>query len=205
MTHTLNRRGLSESRPGEEIIFLAMVQQKAKPHKTEAMRAMAETVLKYKPDNIIGAPLGLTNQEVIEKCIGAGIVTAVFSNQNDVEKLLEEIKTRRFGISVVLSGLFSDVQKICEETGLTPHTYNISLGIFGRTERLPDEKTLDITTQCGHALISPHLVKHIVQRMKKGKMTSAEGAKMLVKPCVCGIGNPNRFENILDQLVTVES
>jgi hypothetical protein len=54
------------------------------------------------------------------------------------------------------------------------------LGIFGKTEKLPDKKTLEITTQCGHALISPHLVEHIVKKMKKGKMTSAEGAKLLV-------------------------
>jgi hypothetical protein len=34
-------------------------------------------------------------------------------------------------------------------------------------------------------------VEHIVKKMKKGKMTSAEGAKLLVKPCFCGIDNPN--------------
>jgi hypothetical protein len=202
MTHTLNRTGLSEERPGEEIIFLGMVQQKQKTEKASAMREMAETVLKYKPLNIISAPLGFNDQEVIDICVRAGIVTAVFSKRDDIRDLVKDIKSRKLGISVVLSGLFSDIQDICADTGLEPHTYNIPLGIFGKTERLPDKKTLEITTQCGHALISPHLVAHIVQKIKKGKMSSAEGAKMLVKPCFCGIGNPKRFEKILDDIST---
>lgn len=200
MTHTLNRTGLSEDRPGEEVVFLAMVQQKEKTRKADTMQEMAETVLKYKPENIIGAPLGFNDQEVIATCVRAGIVTAVFSSEDDVRQLVKDIKSRNLGISVVLSGLFSDIQDICAETGLRPHTYNIPLGIFGKTEKLPDKKTLEITTQCGHALISPHLVKHIVKKMKKGKMTSSQGAKLLVRPCFCGIGNPKRFEKILDEI-----
>ena len=200
MTHTLNRTGLSEDRPGEEIVFLAMVQQKEKARKAGAMQEMAETVLKYKPLNIISVPLGFNDREVIDICVTAGIVTAVFSNKDDVRDLVKDVKSRKLGISVVLSGLFSDIQDICSETGLNPHTYNIPLGIFGKTEKLPDKKTLEITTQCGHALISPHLVKHIVKKMKKGKMTGVEGAKLLVKPCFCGIGNPKRFEKILDKI-----
>ncbi len=72
--------------------------------------------------------------------------------------------------------------------------------MFGLPAGLPDKKTLEITTQCGHALISPHLVEHIVKKIRKHKMTSAEGAKLLVKPCFCGIANPNRFEKILDEI-----
>ncbi|RJQ74054.1 MAG: hypothetical protein C4519_17275 [Desulfobacteraceae bacterium] len=199
MTHTLNRRGLSEDRPGEEIVFLAMAHRKEKPQKAEAMRQMARTVLRYGPKNIIGAPLGLDPPAITEMCARAGIVTAVFTDKEDVLALVRDIKSQKLGVSVVLSALFSDVRDICTAAGIREHTYNVSLGIFGKTEKLPDEQTLRITTQCGHGLVSPHLVNHILKRMNKGKMTSAEGAQLLVKPCVCGIGNPQRFKRLLDE------
>jgi hypothetical protein len=198
MTHTLNRRGLSEERPGEEIVFLCMIPAGERGKKSEEMLEMANTVLKYAPDNIIGAPIGLDEEGVRSLAKRGTIITAVFTNKDDVQKLIEEIKSKRLGISVVLSGLFQDVHEICDNNGLKEHTHNISLGIFGKTDRLPDEETLEIVTQCGHALISPHYVKQIVRKIRKGKMTSEEGARLLIKPCVCGIGNPQRIKTSLD-------
>jgi hypothetical protein len=202
MTHTLNRRGLSEKRAGEEIVVLCMVHQPQKEEKREEMRQMARLILEHGPDNIIGAPLGLDEDQIVEFCSQAGIVTAVFSDKEKARKLVGEIKARNLGISVVLSALFSDVREICRCWGLTEHTYNISLGIFGRTQMLPPERTLEITTQCGHSLISPLLVKHVVSQIKKGRMSLEEATKLLVKPCVCGIVNPKRTKRILQEMVT---
>jgi hypothetical protein len=200
MTHTLNRRGLSEDKPKEEVVVLFMVQQQEKNQKLERMVPIVETVLKYKPANIIGAPMGLDEEQVRKLVPRGGILTAVFNNQEDVRNLIAEIKEKKLGISMVLSGLFSDVRCLCQANDLKEHTYNVSLGIFGQTNKLPDHKTLEIITQCGHALISPHLVKDIVKKIKRGKMTPEEGAQMLIKPCVCGIGNPQRMERLLQDL-----
>jgi hypothetical protein len=203
MTHTLNRRGLSEVKPGEEMVVLFMVQRQEKDKKLSGMVPILETVLKYKPANIIGAPMGLNEEQIRELVPRGGIVTAVFNNRDDVRKIIAEIKEKKLGISMVLSGLFSDVRCLCRENDLKEHTYNISLGIFGQTKKLPDEKTLEIVTQCGHALISPHQVKDIVKKIKRGKMTPEEGEKILIKPCVCGIGNPQRMEKLLRDMAAV--
>jgi hypothetical protein len=200
MTHTLNRTGLSEERSGEEIVFLAMAQAKIKDKKTEEMKQLAELVMKYKPSNFIAAPTGLTPEGLVKAAGRLSIITAVFHDRETVTKLVEEIKSKNLGISVVLSGLFSDVHQVCRRTGLKEHTHNISLGVFGRTEKLPEKDVLDITTQCGHALISPHYVEHLVKKINKGKMTSEEAAERLVKPCVCGIGNRSRIAKILDRI-----
>lgn len=200
MTHTLNRRGISEDRSGQEIIVLCMVHHKEKEQKQKAMEEAACTVLRHNPDNVIGLPMGMNEKDIPALSARTGIVTAVFNDPQDVLSLVKELKAKKLGISVVLSGLFGDVRKICAGSGLTEHTANISLGIFGRTERLPEEPILEITTQCGHALVSPHLVKHIVRQIRKGKMTPEEGARKLVKPCVCGIVNPQRTERILERL-----
>jgi hypothetical protein len=200
MTHTLNRRGLSEMKPGEEVVVLFMVHQQEKEQKLSGMAPILETVLKYKPANIIGSPMGLTEEQIRKLVPRSGIITAVFNNREDVQKIIAEVKEKKLGISMVVSGLFSDVHCLCEESGLKEHTYNVSLGIFGKTEKLPDEKTLEIVTQCGHALISPHWVKDIVKKIKRGKMTPEEGARLLIKPCVCGIGNPQRMEKLLTEM-----
>jgi len=200
MTHTLNRIGLSEERSGEEIIFLAMVQAKQKDEKAEAMKELASIVLKYNPSNFIGAPTGVTPESLVQFAGRMSVITAVFHDLKTVTNMVQEIKSRKPGISVVLSGLFGDVHQVCQKAGLTEHTHNISLGVFGQTEKLPEKDVMEITTQCGHALISRHYVKYLGKKVKKGKMTSEEAARLLIKPCVCGIGNTTRIGEILERM-----
>jgi hypothetical protein len=201
MTHTLNRTGLSEAKPGEEIIVLCMVHRPDKIQKMQQMQEIATTILRYEPDNIIGRPLGLGADEIVSLAPIAGIITAVFSDKETALKVVQDIKSQKPGVSVVLSGLFTDVHDVCSCAGLKEHTYHISLGILGKTDRLPAERTMEIVTQCGHSLISPHLVSAVVKNIRKGKMTCEEGAHLLVKPCACGIGNPKRIQKILEELV----
>jgi hypothetical protein len=200
MTHSLNRTGLSEERCGEDIVVLCMAHGPDKPNKIDSMRRIAEIVLEHDPVNVLGRPLGLDDEAIKMMIPMTGIITAVFDNREDVEKLVGEIKKENLGVSVVLSGLFTDVRETCQCAGIKEHTYNISLGVYGKTEKLPDEKTMEITTQCGHALISPHLVEAVVKKVRKGKMTLEEGARMLIKPCACGIGNTGRIEKILGEM-----
>jgi hypothetical protein len=201
MTHTLNRTGLSEDRPGEEIVLLCMVHRAEKAQKMEEMKEIAASVLGHEPVNVIGRPLGLDDEAIQMMAPLSGIITAVFSSKEDALKVVEEIKSRRPGISVVLSGLFSDVHDMCTRAGLREHTHHISLGVHGKTERLPDEKTLEITTQCGHSLISRNLVNALLKKIRKGRMSTEEAALMLAKPCACGIVNTKRVEKILADMI----
>ena len=202
MTHTLNRRGLDESRRGEEICVLCMIHYKCRNEQTvDAMKDIARIVLSHGPNNFMGAPLGVTLELAIELSATSGILTAVFTDKEEVGRLVQEIKAINPGISVVLSGLFSDIRDICKSAGLTEHTTNYALGIFGNKTLLPDHLTLEIVTQCGHGLVSRHYVKHVVLRIREGKMTIKEGADLLSKPCVCGIVNRKRTEEILATMV----
>jgi hypothetical protein len=205
MTHTLNRTGLSIQRSGEEIIILCMVHYRHKEKKVEAMRELVRTILKYDPKNFIGLPLGLSKEDVIALVPRGGVATAVFTDKEILGTLVQEIKAKNLGISVVLSGLFADIREICERAGLVEHTTNHSVGIFGKTFLLPDYLTLDITTQCGHGLVSSYYIKDIIRRIRKGNLTAKEGAELLSKPCVCGIVNRKRTEEILLKMVQAES
>lgn len=203
MTHTLNRIGLSEEKPGEEIVFLCMVHDKEKPTKADRLKEVTRIVAKYNPINIVGRPLGFDDQSIMELTKKVGIVTAVFTNKDDALEMVKEIKDKQLGLSVVISALFSDVHEICENLSIDEHTYHISLGVYGQTNLLPDMDILSITTQCGHHMVSPNLVKHVVTKIRKGKMAAQEAAELLVRPCACGLINHERVKKTLDKMAVV--
>ena len=200
MTHTLNRTGLDDSKSGAEIIILCMAHYRHKAAKSKNMEALAGIILNYKPENFIGLPLGIAGKDLIPLAGMTGIITAVFTDKDKVTRLVEEIKSKKLGISVVLSGLFSDIRDVCRSVGLTEHTSHYSAGVFGKTEELADHLTMEITTQCGHALVSRYYIKDIVKRIQKGRLTAAEGSELLSKPCVCGIVNKKRTREILSKM-----
>jgi hypothetical protein len=125
---------------------------------------------------------------------------AVFKDRETLKACLQELKDRDFGVSVVVSGVHEDVDKLSREIGLSPHTVEHSLGTHGNTTRLPEENVLEITTMCGHALVSPHLVVELVDEIRQGKRTYQEAATELSRICDCGIFNPGRAEKILRRM-----
>ncbi|MBN1818646.1 MAG: hypothetical protein JW828_14890 [Sedimentisphaerales bacterium] len=179
-----------------------MIHYKDRNEKTaDAMRELAGIIIRHEPDNIMGSSTGAKPEQIVETSAAAGIITAVFTDKDSVMKLVQEIKAKDPGISVVLSGLFADVHDICESAGLTEHTSNYAVGISGNASLLPDHITLEIATQCGHGLVSRHYIEHVARRIGEGKMTAQEGAELLSKPCVCGIVNKKRTEEILLKMV----
>jgi len=72
-------------------------------------------------------PAGASEEAIITTAGRIGIITAVFNNNDDVKKVVAEIKSKKLGVSVVLSGLFTDVRGICSANKMKEHTYNISL------------------------------------------------------------------------------
>jgi len=126
---------------------------------------------------------------------------AVFTRREDLEAALREIKEADLGISVVVSGLFDEVFGICERISTGPHTVNMSLGVMGKTELLPEERILEITTMCGHAMTSEHLTKEMIERVKEGKVTPEEAALELARQCICNVFNPARAAELIRKYV----
>ena len=200
MTHTLNRTGLAPEKDASEYIFLCMIPAASKGQKTEEMALICDILVKHQPANMIGVPAGLDEAGLDKMARRSTILTAVFNDKKAVMAVVEEIKKQQPGVSVVLSGLFDEIDGICDSTGTCAHTHNISVGVFGKTACLPDPKTLEITTQCGHALISARYVAHVANQIRKGKLTCEEGMAKLVKPCVCGVANPKRIKHTLEEM-----
>lgn len=122
---------------------------------------------------------------------------ATFIEKEKVKQVLTEYKKKDYGISVVVGGLVEEIFDICKEIGLKPHTTLYSFGIWGKTDLLPSESHLKITTRCGHHMISPAMLDHYVEKVKDGSITPEEAGKKLAAPCVCGIFNvPKTVEEI---------
>jgi hypothetical protein len=125
----------------------------------------------------------------------------VFTDYDVAASVLKELAEADLGISVVVSGVMDGIVEMCRTSGLKIHTSEHSAGILGKTEKLPDEPILEITTMCGHALVAANLVQEMVRGVKKGKKTVEEAAVELAKPCMCGVFNPKRAEQVLRLLI----
>jgi hypothetical protein len=128
------------------------------------------------------------------------MVQMVFTSKEDMTRFMEDLKEADLGISVVASGLFEEIFRCCLKAGLRPHSVHYSLGVHGRVEKLPSQETMEITTMCGHALISKNLVTKLVADIKAGRETGSSAAETLAKDCICGILNPVRAAKILDAM-----
>jgi hypothetical protein len=128
----------------------------------------------------------------------------VYEDKNDVEGVISDLAKAELGLSIVVSGIFEEVFDICRKVGTGPHTVNLSMETIGRTELLPDNDILDILTMCGHSLIGEHLVRHLIDRVRKGRITAEEAGLELCKQCVCNFFNQVRATNIIEKYVEAQ-
>jgi hypothetical protein len=130
--------------------------------------------------------------------------SVVYDNKESLLKALTDLKEADLGHSVVVSGIFEDVFEACGKIGTGPHTVNMSAGIGGKTALLPERKTLEITTMCGHGYVSRYLVEHLINLVKKRKMTIEDAAVELSKQCICNFFNPVRAANLIEKYIASE-
>ena len=198
MTHTLHRRGTAESLSGDYVMLMIQAIGINEDGHIPKIQEFLRIALRHKPVNIGSVDMGGMidkPEEVIANVSKIGHV--VFDNKEVVTTVLKELKEADLGLSVVVSGIYENVDECIEKAGLKHHTANFSLGIWGRTEKLPSNDILEVTTMCGHALIAPNLVKSMVAEVKAGTKTPEEAAKVLMPQCACGVFNPARTAKLL--------
>ncbi len=195
MTHSLHRRGKIDDLKNDYVIIAMLAagvnDKNVYLDAKERHLRIGEILKKHNPTNLL-REAAWSISSVIQGC---------FSDINDIKNILKALKKEDLGISIVVSGLISEIQKACEEVGLNMHTINLSLGEFGNKSRLPPEKTLEITTMCGHHCVSSQSVETYVDQIKKGKISLEKAAEKLTAPCICGIFNTRRASQVLNELV----
>jgi hypothetical protein len=141
---------------------------------------------------------------IIEAVKDGTTVQATFASETDLFNIVDDLVKEDLGMSVVVQGLLHKVEECCAHAGLKPHTWNNSLGVWGKKELLPSEDIMQFTTMCGHGMVAVGLVEKVIERVKKGKISCAQGAMELARPCICGFVNVPRAERLLRRLTEKE-
>ncbi len=206
MSHTLHREGTVESLSKDFVVLAMPCQGRTTEGSGEKLRRFFEIARQFHPVNMgngkVNNMYGEDISEIIRKTKDADVCHAVFNSQDDLVGVLKALKTEDLGLSIVVSGLMDVVGECCHKADLTPHTVNMSLGIFGRKEKLVPDAAREVTTMCGHGMVTGDLVFQKVDAIKKGRSTPEKAAKELASRCVCGIYNPARCAELLAKMAS---
>ena len=211
MTHTLHRKGRRESLE-KDYVFLAMAARgfnttQAEPKLKEIFRIFA----RHKPVNMGdmfvegGHPQctarGASPEQIIKMASAKSIAHAVYIDKETVKKVLKDLKEADLGISIVLSGIFDETLRACKNISIDgPFTADLSLGVVGKTEYLPEDQILEILTMCGHSMVSKQLIGNEIEKVRNGEKTPTHAAKELARQCVCGVFNPIRAASLIQAI-----
>ena len=205
MTHTLHRTGELEDLRHDYVVFTMSAKTVNAKGSAQQMRRFFQIVEKFNPVNYGDMKTGNkynTDRDVIYNSIqDTSIVHFVFTDKETVGNVLEELHRAKLGTSVVVSGIVDTTDQLCRQAGLTMHTVEYSGHVMGKTELLPEMPILDITTMCGHGMVASNLVREMVRKIKKGKVSLEEAGIELAKPCQCGVFNPARAETLLQKFL----
>jgi len=201
MTHTLHRKGTADNLSDDYVLLCIPAKGINEDGSGAKMQEFLRIALRHNPVNIgdikSGNMYSVGTEKVIAGVQDGTIVHAVYDNPQTVARVLKELREADLGMSVVVSGLFRVVEECCQKAGLKRHTVEYSLGIWGKTDKLPPEEVLEVTTMCGHGMVATGLVDFLADDVKRGRKSAQDAANELARQCVCGVFNPARAAKLL--------
>jgi len=204
MSHTLHRLGKRGGLASDWVVLAMSARGVNRRGSAALLRRFLRMAMSYGPVNFgdmkTGNVLTRGPRAILSRIRDDSLLNVVFDSEGSLLPFLEELREADLGLSVVVSGLLERGCRCAAKAGLVPHTLALSLGVWGRTERLPDERTLEITTMCGHGLVSPRFARLMAGKVAAGEMTASRAARELARPCVCGAFNPVKAEKVLGKM-----
>jgi hypothetical protein len=202
MTHSLHRQGCTNSLR-EDFVVLALGGHKSLVRKIEELlmskhpRSFDLLRNMYHKSGVKWILKNIRGRNFKKRDVK---LSMLLNSKEELCRYLQALKNTDTGKSVVVSGLFDDINDTCNKLNLIPHTVQFSLGYFGKTELLPDKEVMEITSMCGHHLISPQLVDRMAKKVKKDKTSLEDAVEIIGKQCVCGIFNRTRAAALLKEI-----
>ncbi len=205
MSHTLHRIKTETGKYDDYVVLIMPARGINNQNSVEVFRKYMDLLIKFDPVNMGGMKMGTLATNTFEEIKAnispdAPMMHAVFKDRDTLIEVMKALKEADYGYSVVVSGLVDDVDCCAKKAGIQRHSVDITLGTWGDTSKLPPEEILEITTMCGHAMISVNLVKKMIADIRKGIITPRKAAQKLAEPCVCGIFNTDKAERLLTEL-----
>lgn len=205
MSHTLHRIKTETGKSDDYVVLIMPARGINNQNIVETYGKYMDLLIKFNPVNMGGCKLGTLATNTYEEIRNnispeAPMMHAVFKDRETLIQVMKALKEADYGYSVVVSGLVDDVGCCAKEAGIQRHSVDLTLGTWGDTSKLPPQEILEITTMCGHALISVNLVSKMIADIKKGIISPRKAAEKLAAPCACGIFNTDKAERLLSEL-----
>ena len=207
MTNRLHRQGTHDSLSRDYVVFVTVargINRKGSGPKSQRFLRLA---LEEGPVNIgvNGKNLitGGDPEQMLADITDDSHPSVVFSNLEAVRRLVGKLKEEDLGLSVTISALTDEVDGLLRSQGLVRHSIEHALGILGRTERLPTQQVLELTSMCGHGCVSHNHARKMIDWTKLGKVTPRQAAEYLARPCSCGVFNIDRGEELLTKAMSM--
>ena len=219
MTNTLHRFGAPETLQNDYIIFAMAARGINDQDAPPKLQGFLRLALKHHPINVGNAVKGgiyrasqnltplahwhradsVAPEKVVESIDTCSTVAAVFDGPKNLEAFLKDLLQADLGISVNISALTDEARTCCQRAGITRHSVEYSLGFHGDLNRLPDRHVLELSTMCGHGMVSHNFAKKMIDLVKEGRRDPRQAAACLARFCTCGIFNPVRAEGLLEE------
>lgn len=217
MTNTLHRYG--DAFNDDYIVFAIPARGINDANAVEKQRHFLEIARKYNPVNMGDASHGAIFRpskelnptvhwsrkderdydRLLKGVSSPTTVSAVFDNPDNVVAFVRELRYADLGLSINISGSLDRVQECARRAGLERHSVEYSLGFFGETDRMADRQTLELSTMCGHGMLSFDFVRKLVEWVKQGRRSPEQAAMTMARFCSCGVFNPTRACRLMEE------
>ena len=206
MTNTLHRQGLAEDLRQDYTIFVHTAKGINREGSGEKIKQFMRICLKYNPVNMGDVKFGsmyqdLKMEDLIAKQGDGTIGAAVFTDLDTLGRVVDELIKADLGLCINISGLMDEVQACCKNAGISRHSAEHSLGIWGAKERLPEREVQEFNTMCGHGMVSFGLIRKMIEQVRLRRVTPQRAARLMAKCCMCGAFNPTRAEALLQKML----
>jgi len=218
MTNTLHRYGDAESFDDDYVIFAIPCKGKNDEGAVEKLKEFLRICAKHSPVNMGNSDFGSyrsadslgprihwrrnaepDHSAVIESVHRTATAAAVFDSNAKAEVCLRELIAADLGLSVNVSASVDGAKELVASCGITRHSVEYSLGFNDPHDLLPDRKVLELSTMCGHGMVSANLAKKMLDMVREGRRTPHDAAVTMARFCPCGVYNPARAKRLLEK------
>ncbi|HWT81319.1 MAG TPA: hypothetical protein VN648_21205 [Candidatus Methylomirabilis sp.] len=122
MTHTLHRRGDRDTLSHEYILLTMSAKERNEEGSADRMREFLSIPLRHHPVNygdvVTGNGHVKSQDEILGNIQSTSVVHGVFTDEREVVAILQELKAADLGMSVVVTGIHDDTERVCQKSGL---------------------------------------------------------------------------------------
>jgi len=218
MTNTLHRYGKAESFHDDYIIFCIPSAGRNDEGALEKQKQFLRLCAKHQPSNMGNGNRGSFKPErhlnptshwsrdnkpdwegVISEVKKAGTVAAVFDSKEKAEACLRDVIDADLGLSVNISTSVEGAKEVAECCGIKRHSVEYSLGFTDPHDHLPNSQVLELSTMCGHGMVSFNMARKMLDMVREGRRTPEQAVATLARFCPCGVYNPDRAKRLLEE------